>query len=80
VARIHRRRTGLLLTAVVLVAAVFGVNALVAWFWPQHPGLLVALAAFDFAAFVVIFGIFHAALDPPREGSRPVPRFKRRKK
>lgn len=61
------RRTGLLLGAVLLLFAVFGVNALVAWFWPEQPGLLVALIGFDIAAFVAIFIISHEALDPRKK-------------
>jgi uncharacterized membrane protein len=79
VARVHRRRARLLLTAVVLSVGVFGVNALVAWFWRVHTGWLAALAALDLVAFVVIFAVFHAALDPPRDGSPPA-RFRRNRK
>jgi len=59
------RRAGLLLAALVLLFAVFGVNALVAWAWPEERLWVLALIAFDIGAFVAIFVIFHSALDPP---------------
>ena len=77
VANLKWRRTGLLLAGVVLLFAVFAVNALVAWVWPQEPAGVAGLIAFDIAGFVAIFAIFHSALDPPNQGSPPPGRFKR---
>ncbi len=63
-ARVKLRRTGLLLVAVVLLCAVFGLNAMVALVWPDHPvWILGVLVVVDLAGFVGVFVIAHAALE-----------------